>query len=88
MPSDTKPATLADDPVLRPRKIANLTGLNYSSVVSLIAAGAFGEKVVLGKRAIGVRSSAVEKWLADPNKQAIKGKMVQHADAGAPQAAA
>ena len=52
-----------DDPIYRPRRIAELTGLNYYTVIDIIASGAMGPKIELGKRAIGVRASGVDRWL-------------------------
>jgi predicted DNA-binding transcriptional regulator AlpA len=58
-----------DDPIYRPRKIAECTGLNYYTIIDAIASGQLGPKVQLGKRAIGVRASGVDRWLKSRKNQ-------------------
>lgn len=52
-----------DDPIYRPRVIAERTGLNYYTIIEAIKSGGLGPKVQLGKRAIGVRGSDVLRWV-------------------------
>jgi excisionase family DNA binding protein len=63
-PTDRKPARRLplDDPIYRPRVIAERTGKNYHTITAAIRAGEM-RKVRLGKRSIGVRASEVQAWL-------------------------
>ena len=60
-----------DDPIYRPRTISKNIGLNYFSVLEKIRRGEFGVVIQLGPRAIGVRASAVAKWLEDRQRPAM-----------------
>lgn len=51
-----------DDPIYRPRTIAERTGKGYDSITAAIRAGAL-KGIKLGKRSIGVRASEVQRWL-------------------------
>jgi excisionase family DNA binding protein len=58
---DRRPLPL-DDPIYRPRTIAERTGKHYETVTSAIRAGQM-KAIRLGKRSIGVRASEVQRWL-------------------------
>jgi predicted DNA-binding transcriptional regulator AlpA len=51
-----------DDPIYRPRIIAERTGKAYDTITAAIRAGQM-KRVKLGKRSIGVRASEVQRWL-------------------------
>jgi excisionase family DNA binding protein len=58
----TKPPLPLDDPFYRPRKISELTGIHVETIRLEIRKGKMKAEM-LGKRAIGVRASEVQRWL-------------------------
>jgi excisionase family DNA binding protein len=65
--TDRRPLPL-DDPIYRPRVIAERTGKHPETVRQAIRAGEM-KAIKLGKRSIGVRASEVQRWLDDLQKQ-------------------
>jgi excisionase family DNA binding protein len=68
MSSDAVKDPLADR-FYRPRLIAERTGRHYVTVLKAIADGELKAQRV-GRRALGVRASEVERWLASFNPEA------------------
>ena len=58
------------DRFYRPRQIAERTGRHYVSVLKAISAGELKAQK-LGRRAIGVRASEVQRWLDAMNRQDV-----------------
>jgi predicted DNA-binding transcriptional regulator AlpA len=58
--------SLLSDPFFRPRQIAEITGRHYHSITAAIRAGEMKAQK-LGKRAIGVRASELQRWLDSMN---------------------
>jgi excisionase family DNA binding protein len=54
--------SLLSNPYFRPRKIAEVTGRHYNTITAAIRSGEL-KADKLGKRAIGVRASEVQRWL-------------------------
>jgi predicted DNA-binding transcriptional regulator AlpA len=63
---DRAPKHALSDPFLRPRQISEATGLHYITIGNAIRRGDLKAQR-LGKRALGVRSSEVARWLASLN---------------------
>lgn len=51
-----------DDPIYRPKTIAERTGAHIETIRQAIRRGDM-QRIRLGKRAIGVRASEVQRWL-------------------------
>ena len=51
--------------ILRRNEVEKATGLGRSTIYAKVAAGEFPSPMKLGHRAVGWRSSDIEKWLKD-----------------------
>ena len=51
--------------ILRRNEVEKVTGLGRSTIYAKVAAGEFPSPMKLGRRAVGWRSSDIEKWLKD-----------------------
>jgi prophage regulatory protein len=56
----SSPAQIA--PLLRLRKVLELTGLGRSTIYRMMSERTFPSPVRLGRRAVGWKSAAVEEW--------------------------
>lgn len=52
-----------DDPMLRPREVAQMVGLDYATIYRARKAGRFPEPIQLTAQAIGWRTSTIKRWL-------------------------
>ena len=66
------------DPMLRPREVAERTGLSRVTIWRRVRAGKFPPPVILGEQAIGWPNSVITDWLdaqprgTPPQKQWLK----------------
>ncbi len=51
------------DPMLRPREVAERTGLSRTTIWRRVRAGKFPSPVILGEQAIGWPNSVITDWL-------------------------
>lgn len=55
-----------DDAYLRLQAVVARTGVPRSSLYRMISEGRFPRQVLLSRRSVGWRASAVQRWLDDP----------------------
>jgi prophage regulatory protein len=69
-PRRTRPKAVVEDPMIRPRELVLMLGLDYSTIYRAYKAGRFPPPIQLTDKAIGWRRSVVEKHLAERQRKA------------------
>lgn len=59
------------DRILRPKDVAELTGLSKTTIYRMICAGQFPGFFRLGQKAKGMRLSTVQAWIAEQEQGSL-----------------